>query len=246
VEKIQTHTFSGNIWSTGYFGNKLHPKCWVESREGDQFRWYVLDLNTFIYHELPFPTVANKPKTWLIGIEDIAVFICLHTGKNPGIEAIEGYDLTSGERIYRTEITQWESLDGVYLKTNKGDISLCTGLYERVKRNDWEGVDFESPQHFEESQPGLEAFQTLFKQKFNETIAKGMDYWEGKDKLIFSYYLYEDGWKNKLRICTFDFQTLHEETLAEGSKIGFHTFQIVHGHLVYIRDKHDLVIYAHI
>jgi len=49
-----------------------------------------------------------------------------------------------------------------------------------------------------------------------------------------------------LRICTFDFQTLHEETLAEGEKIGFQTFQIVNRHLVYIRDKHELVIYADI
>lgn len=246
MEKIYTHTFSGNIWSTGYFGDAQHPKCWVETREGDVCQWHQLDLNTFASHEIPFPSEANKPKNWLVGINNIAVFLCLHTGKNPGIEAIEGYDLEKGQRVYRIELTSWLALEGMYLRTAKGDINLQTGVYEPIQSHDWQGVTFESPQHFEESQPGLEAFQALFKQKFGESIAKGIDYWEGTDKLIFSYYLYDKGWKNRLRICSFDFQTCFEETLAESDKIGFHTFQIVHKHLVYIRDKHELVIYAHI
>ncbi len=246
MEKKYTHTFSGNIWSTGYFGDKEHPKCWIETRTENHTAWHQLDLTTFESQPIPFPEVANKPKSWLIGIENIAVFICLHTGKNPGIEAIEGYDLGSGKRIYRVELTSWLSIEGIFLQTAKGAINLKTGVYEPVEKTTWQGITFESPQHFEESQPGLEAFQTLFKQKFGENIVKGLDYWEGTDKLIFSYYLYDNGWKNRLRICSFDFQVLHEETLAEGEKIGFHTFQIVHGHLVYIREKNELVIYAHI
>ncbi len=246
MEKIYTHTFSGNIWSTGYFGDAQHPKCWIETRVGEEAQWYQVDLTTFQCQEIPFPIEANKPKTWLIGIENIAVFLCLHTGKNPGIEAIEGYDLTTGKRIYRVEMTSWLAIDGTYLQTSSGDLNLRTGVYEARQMDSWQGVTFESPQHFEESQPGLEAFQTLFKQKFGENIVKGLDYWEGTDKLIFSYYLYDHGWKNRLRICSFDFQTLHEETLVTSEKIGFQTFQLVHGHLVYIRDKQELVIYAHI
>jgi len=246
VEKIHAHTFSGNIWSTGYFGDTHLPKCWVETRDGEHTHWYQIDLTSNSCQEIPFPAEANKPKNWLIGIQQVGVFMCLHTGKNPGVEAVEGYDLTHGTRIYRIELSTWISVEGTYLRTDKGNINLITGVYETVKQPLWEGVDFESPQHFEESQPGLEAFQKLFKLKFGETIAKGIDYWEGTDKLIFSYYLYDNGWKNRLRICSFDFQTLYEETLAEGEKIGFQTFQVVHGKLIYIRNKHELVIYAHI
>ena len=246
VEKIHTHTFSGNIWSTGYFGDAQRPKCWIETRVNETCQWHEVDLTDFSTREIPFPAEANKPKSWLTGIQNIGVFICLHTGKNPGIEAIEGYDLATGRKVYRVELTNWIAVEGIYLRTQKGDINLQTGIYETQKSIKWQGVSFESPQHFEESQPGLEAFQKLFEQKFGETIAKGLDYWEGSDKLIFSYYLYAQGWKNRLRICTFDFQTLHEETLAEGEKIGFQTFQIVNRHLVYIRDKHELVIYADI
>jgi len=246
VEKIHTHTFSGNIWSTGYFGDTHLPKCWVETRDEKQTHWYQIDLTSNSCQEIPFPAEANKPKNWLIGIQQVGVFMCLHTGKNPGVEAVEGYDLTNGTRIYRIELSTWISVEDTYLRTDKGNINLITGVYETVEQPLWEGVDFESPQHFEESQPGLEAFQKLFKLKFGETIAKGIDYWEGTDKLIFSYYLYDNGWKNRLRICSFDFQTLYEETLAEGEKIGFQTFQVVHGKLIYIRNKHELVIYAHI
>ena len=70
-----------------------------------------------------------------------------------------------------------------------------------------------------------------------------MDCWDGNDKIIISYYLYEDGLKNILRVCDKGFETEHTEIIAEGETIGFNTFQIFNRTLIYIKDKHQLIFY---
>jgi hypothetical protein len=103
--------------------------------------------------------------------------------------------------------------------------------------------NFQTPQHYEESQDYFKDFQTFFKQQFNENIAKGLDYFEGEDKLIFSYYLYDNGWKNYLRVCNLAFESLVHELIAEGDAIGYHTFTLLNDQLIYVKDKIKLVIY---
>jgi hypothetical protein len=70
-----------------------------------------------------------------------------------------------------------------------------------------------------------------------------LDYFEGEDKLIFSYYLYDNGWKNYLRVCNLAFETLVHELIAEGDAIGYHTFTLLNDQLIFVKDKIKLVIY---
>ena len=86
-------------------------------------------------------------------------------------------------------------------------------------------------------------FVTFFQQQFNETIAKGIDYFEGEDKLLFSYYLYDNGWKNYLRVCNLAFDTILLDQIAEGDTIGYQTFTLLNEHLIFVKDKLKLKIY---
>ena len=105
-------------------------------------------------------------------------------------------------------------------------------------------LEVEASQHFEESQPGFKEFQQFFAQQFSEKIVKVLDYWEGADKLIFSYYLYESGLKNKLLVTDKAFHILHEDVLAEGDGMGYQTFQVFQNQLIYIKNKHQLDRYV--
>jgi hypothetical protein len=240
--KIFNHRFEDTIWSLGYWGTPEQPEIWIETRPSGMHMWYCLDVST--KHLTEMNQAPNQALQWLTGLNDAGVFLKLRQGKNPGIEQLRCYHLPSGELRYEINLTQWTRLDGDYLHTNQGTIDLNTGNYTTQINAAKEAITIESPMHFEESKPEFKSFQTLFEQKFDEKIGKGIDYWEGPDKLIFSYYIYESAWKNKLRICNYTFQTQFIETIAEGDQMGYHTFQHVQNRLIFIKEKHELFIYA--
>lgn len=242
MRKIFNHLFSETIWSLGYWGTSDSPKMWLETRAGNESNWYNLDLSD--YHLNVINRSEINSLQWLTGLNNGGVFLKLRQGKNPGIESLHCYDFPSGQLRYSVDLTQWSMLEGEYLHHPQGIIDLQTGKQCSAipaKNSDWR---IESPQHYEESQTEFKAFATLFEKKFGEKIGKGLDYWEGSNKLIFSYYIYENAWKNKLRICDFNFQTLFIDTIAEGEQMGYQTFQRFQHALIYIKDKRELFIYA--
>jgi hypothetical protein len=240
--KIFNQRFTDTIWSLGYWGEPEHIKVWIETRNKESNTWYSFDLK-----QIHVTEIANKPAkalNWLTGLSDAGVFLQLKQGKNPGIEKLLCYNLPSGELRYSFNLNQWTSLEGNFLVTNQGTIDLISGKLTNQNQVGRSEIHIESPLHFEESQEEFKAFETLFNQKFGEKIGKGIDYWEGSNKLIFSYYIYENAWKNKLRICDYAFQTQFIETIAEGNQMGYHTFQCIGNKLIFIKDKHEINIYA--
>ncbi|MEK6546911.1 MAG: hypothetical protein AABZ56_01200 [Bacteroidota bacterium] len=246
MRKIFNHRFTDTIWSLGYWGTSVNPQVWIETRNQDSIHAFSLDASTLILGTIPQSKEQFKSLQWLTGLTDGAVFLRLRQGKNPGIEGLEVYDLPTGKLRYKTPLNQWTSIENQQLITNQGIIDLPTGnILDQVNlKNPASTISIESPMHFEESQSEFQAFATLFAQKFQEKIGKGMDYWEGSNKLIFSYYIYDNAWKNQLRICDYEFNTLFLETLAEGELMGYHTFQYVQNTLFFIKDKRELFIYA--
>ena len=246
MRKIFYHRFTDTIWSLGYWGTVSEPQVWIETRNVDQIQTFTLDLQRLSLAPIPHLPDQNKSLQWLAGLVDGGVFLKLRQGKNPGVEGLEAYDFPSGKIRYSLPLTQWSKLENQQLITNQGIIDLTSGKIQTSFDSGKKASDLpvESPIHFEESQTEFQAFATLFDRKFKEKIGKGMDYWEGSNKLIFSYYIYENAWKNQLRICDFDFNTLFLETLAEGELMGYHTFQCVQNTLLFIKDKRELFIYA--
>lgn len=240
--KIFNQHFTDTIWSLGYWGAPKDLNIWIETRNHDTHSWFNYNFN--IKQVTSIQNSSPNTLNWLCGLKDGGIFLQLKTGKNPGIEKLICFNLPRGDLRYSIELSQWTSLEGENLVTNKGTIDLNTGFINKVKDVNLVSASIESPIHFEESQPEFKAFSTLFEQKFNEKIVKGIDYWEGSNKLIFSYYIYDNAWKNQLRICDYAFQTLFIETIAEGEQMGYHTFQLVENKLVFIKDKHELFIYA--
>jgi hypothetical protein len=210
------HSFTEPIWSIRYWGTPEQPRLWIETRgNGDAF-WHSYDVSSKNMELLGKAPADYAQLNFQSGDENQAVFIKLQQSKNPGIESIKTY-----------------SLKPIELLKEEKPYAL----------NSESPFNFQTPQHYEESQDYFKDFQTFFKQQFNENIAKGLDYFEGEDKLIFSYYLYDNGWKNYLRVCNLAFETLVHELIAEGDAIGYHTFTLLNDQLIYVKDKIKLVIY---
>ena len=250
MEKISKHLFESTIWSIGYFGTKEYPKLWIELRSPTKTQWVSFDIFNRIATDICSFEPSSKIKTWLKCVGNIGLFLRLKSGINPGIEALEAYDLASGNLIYEVAITHWVKFTTSHIQVVQEKalnwINLQTGNFEVPEDPTDEVANlflFENPAHFEENQPGFSDFKSFFKQNFDENIVKAMDCWDGNDKIIFSYYLYEDGLKNILRVCDKGFKTEHTEIIAEGETIGFNTFQIFNRVLIYIKDKHQLIFY---
>ena len=250
MEKISKHLFESTIWSIGYFGTKVSPKLWIELRSPAKTDWVSFDLSMKVAEEICSFEPSSKIKTWLKGIGNIGLFLRLKSSINPGIEALEGYDLLSGKLIYAIAISHWVKFTSTHIQVIQEKkqywVNLLNGQFEFPEDPNEDGINqflFENPAHFEENQPGFSDFKLFFQQNFDENIVKAMDCWDGNDKIIFSYYLYEDGLKNILRVCDKGFKTEHKEIISEGETIGFNTFQIFNRTLIYIKDKRQLLFY---
>lgn len=210
------HSFTEPIWSIRYWGTPNKPLLWIETRGNGEAFWHSYDVRTKKMELLGKAPADYAQLNFQEGDENQAIFIKLQKSKNPGLEAIQTY-----------------SLRPIQLLKEEKPRAL----------NSESPFNFKTPQHYEESQDYFKDFQTFFKQQFNENIAKGLDYFEGEDKLIFSYYLYDNGWKNYLRVCNLAFETLVLELIAEGDAIGYHTFTLLNNQLIFVKDKIKLVIY---
>jgi hypothetical protein len=210
------HSFAEPIWSIRYWGTPEEPRLWIEIRGNGEAFWHSCDLSSKNVMLLGKAPADYAQLNFHSGDEKEAIFIKLQQSKNPGIESIQTY-----------------SLEPLKLIKEEKQFPISTGNI----------FSFQVPQHYDESQEYFKDFQAFFQKQFNETIAKGIDYFEGNDKLLFSYYLYDNGWKNYLRVCNLAFDTILLEQIAEGDTIGYQTFSILNEQLIFVKDKLKLKIY---
>lgn len=216
MSSIFEHSFPEPIWSIRFWGNPENPQLWVETRGLQEAFWHSIDLATKEVTHLGKAPTDYAQLNFAQGSENNAVFIKLQQSKNPGIESIQTYSLVPLQKLKEEKPRQ------IHFENN---------------------FSFQVPQHYEEGQDYFKDFQSFFQQQFNEKIAKGIDYLEGEDKLLFSYYLYDNGWKNYLRVCNLAFDTILLEQIAEGDTIGYQTFTLLNEQLIFVKDKLKLKIY---
>lgn len=253
MEKIFDKSFEHKIWSVGHFIDEQNTFLWIETNNNSIVQWFSLSLLSKVIKEIPAPQNNSKPLNWITSRGSIGIFSKLKSSKNPGIECLEAYDLRTGHLIYQIPCQYWfetkEEAINIEIDKKKYWLDLLTGQFQDefslTNTQQINSLFVQNPEHYEESQPYFKEFQDFFLLTFKEKIAKGIDYWEGKEKLIFSYYIYDKGWKNYLKICDSDFVIEHQELISEGDLIGYNTFQIIENQLIYVKNKQQIVVYEY-
>ncbi|RXK52520.1 hypothetical protein [Aquirufa rosea] len=248
MKKKFTYRFDKAIWSLGYWGNPDQPKLWIESKDIESGNWFSYEFQTNELYPMTNSPSHHSHLQWLVGRPTLGIFVRLQSGKNPGIEAIEAYQMSDGKLAYAVpcQMAKIITEEQIFIQQKEGGfyLDLDSGQFSNLKTDKTSvHFQFESPTHIEDSQEQFQAFKQFFHLKFSLEIGKGLDYWEGKDKLIFSYYLYDGAWKNFLLVCDLDFQIILHEFLEEGELMGYHTFQIFQNNLLFIQHKQQLEIY---
>ena len=215
------HIFPGKILQIHYFGTTDNLKIWIDCEVNQEKKWFIIDLKESSALEIPNPFSKEQIYNWLGCTDWKASFSLIIQGKNPKAESYVTIDLKTGTVFEKTNVFSFQSIANTKTKIE---------------------FEIQNPTHYQESNPHFESFREFFLKKFKIEISKGIDYLDSTNKLIFSYYLYENTWVNKLKVCNLSFETEWEDCLDSNELIGHTTFQVVNQFLVYTKNKNEMII----
>jgi hypothetical protein len=221
LKPIFKHLFPGIIQHISYFGSKNNPFIWVDISENSVKRWFVVHLKTKHCSEIANPFESSLIYSWIDAAEHYGFFSIIEQGKNPISQGVLKIDLKTG--------TVFEKMD---IFSNK--------LYTNQLASQIFTIN--TPSHYSSLEVYFKDFKEFFDKKFNQQIDKAIDYLEADNKLIFSYYLYENTWVNKLKVCNLSFHTLFEDQIESNELMGHHTFQVFENLIIYTKNKNELII----
>ncbi len=221
MKPIFQHKFPGNIQQIAYFGTKDNLHIWVDVNENGQKKWFIVDVKSTKTIEIINPFLQTYVYTWMDAKNDKGFFSVIEQGKNPKPIGVFNVDLKTGTVLEKMDIFSKN------LKSNQSTKEIFS---------------IQHPVHYHKENSYFEDFVKFFKQKFNQQIDKGIDYLEGKDFLIFSYYLFENTWVNRLKVCNLSFEILWDELIESNNLIGHQTFQVIDHLLIYTKNKTELII----
>jgi hypothetical protein len=101
------------------------------------------------------------------------------------------------------------------------------------------------PRHYTEENKYFETIVSFLNNLLGIQPQKAFDYAEYKQLIIISYYLYTNNTLSNF-LLVLDQQSrilLHEPIATQLSGIGLDTFLIVHHHLVFVKEKKELITY---
>jgi hypothetical protein len=218
---IFQHQFPGNIHRISYFGTQNEPKIWVDISMQTEKKWFILNLQDKLLQEIKIPFDKSIVYTWLDANENSGFFSLLEKGKNPKSIGFAEVNLIDG---------------AIRSISEKFNFSV------KEKKMASQLFSIQIPSHYHTEKSYFKDFQQFFEIKFNQKIDKGIDYLEGDNKLIFSYYLYENTWLNKLKVCNLDFTSIWDDTIETTELIGHTTFQVFENLIIYTKNKNELII----
>lgn len=221
MKPIFQHIFPGIIQRIAYFGEQTYPKLWIDVISNTTKKWFIVDLNNWNVKNIHQPFADTQVYTWIDAIGNESYFSILEQGKNPSAANVYKINLLNGSIIEKQD----------HYKPLSSNSKMASHIFT-----------VENPTHYRQDDAYFKDFKAFFSKKFDLLIDKGIDYLESKDKLIFSYYLYENTWVNRLKVCNLSFNTLWEDQIESNELIGHHTFQVFENLIIYTKNKNELII----
>jgi len=240
----------------------------VELRDTEmhELQFQILDLNTGKLFEQ-----INIEDAWWTGIVDLkGDYLVLHEfqdSDNPETKRFFVIDIFTHKISWLPEnfifsgITQ-NSIYG-YEKDREGlksykEISLEKATekvlnqreYEqklnKLTKEERENKDIIYPFYYPEDHAYFATVKAFLSQFLNIHAVKGCEYFEHKQAIIISYYIYEKkALANYLLVMNTSQEVIiHERIDAQLEGVGADTFFVVKNKVIYIKDKHQLIGYA--
>ncbi len=212
-----------------------------------------LQNNQWLWKDLVF----EEP--WWISLRaaegDILLFTIYTDSNNPDKKSVLGYD------VVKRNVAWWKngfSLTSINRLSVIGEdakfpgkesiLDLFTG--QPLHRSEFDLVDSQNfpvirPFQYEEGTAYFDTVKDFLHSRLGILPVTTIEYLEIEDKIILSVFLKQEGLANYLYVLDADGEILISEELGNGLKgIGLDTFFVFSGHLIFVKNKNELLSYS--
>lgn len=256
IQKASYH-FSGQIWRI--LADTGEETLAVEIRHGDTRR---TDFAAIYQNKLLFQSLSLPENWWISGVALYQGKLLLHTypdSQMPVPKGLIAVNVHTRNIIWQQPQMTFGGLlpTGILTIEHTPEapiyrlVNLETGTIEEVLGT--QPILHESdpaspiiyPRHYTQENKYFETIVSFLNNLLGIDAQKAFDYAEYQKWIIISYYLYHNNTLSNF-LLVLDQQAqilLHEPIASQLTGIGLDTFFIIHHHLVFVREKKELIIY---
>ena len=256
------HSFNASVWNI--ISHPDNAILFIETRNESELlaTFHALDMKSgaFLWREL----LLDEP--WWVGmsgaIDNILVLHAYQDGTDPEKKYLIGYDFRRQVELWRVSGFSWSypeegKLFG-YLEEQgerkPAKLHLETGKIDWVPENgppvmqpsaQDKNIGLQYPFHYTEESEYFGTVAEFLKMRIKSHPVKALEYLEYQDLIAISYYLYQDKTlANFLLVVNTQQEVLLHEKLQDGLEgVGMNTFFVMEDHLIYIKNKNQIVGY---
>jgi hypothetical protein len=254
------HPLSGKIWNTTFGSNY----CVLETRDENR-RQVSFSCINLLNGNLLWKNVSPEKSWWLslVGIHDEYLFLHKYSSnQKPEPEGLLILNVQTGELIEKLDnwvffnfekniLTAYEIENNqpVYqyklLPSTKLSVETQTTALKLSTIQQSELRPFNNPTiHYPEDSPHFPTIYKFLYRLLNIDAVKAVDYLEISNKIIISYYIYNNKlFQNYLLVTNRERQILLHDLIAETEGIGIDTFSVQSDTLLYVKNENQFVGY---
>jgi hypothetical protein len=254
LEFAGSHAFNGIIWNT--LADASNPRLFLEVRDiGEKrvtFSALNLQNNQWLWKDVGF----EEP--WWVSLAAVSGDILLLTmytdTSNPDKKSIIAYDVSTKEIRWWKNGFACSAADTRFVKGTESKFSGKEIILDLFTGQPADPADFDlgilqnfpviRPFQYEQGTPHFETVRHFLTSALGIVPVISIEYLEVEMLIVASVFVKEEDLANYLYVFASDGAVLLKEILGQGLKgVGLDTFFIFSGHLIFVKNKHELIRY---
>lgn len=248
------HTFDGVIWNTLADGDNQRLFLEVRDAQEKSVSFSALNLrnNQWLWKDL------RLEEQWWVSLRavsgDVLLFTVYTDASNPDKKSIVAFDVQQGRMVWWHNGFSLTSVNSLYVRgidarfpEKETILDLFTG--RPVPQVDFDLADSQNfpvirPFQYEEGTAHFNTVKDFFASRLAILAVAAIEYLEYEGLIIVSVFVTETGLANYLYGLDASGEILLKEKLGENLKgVGLDTFFIFSGHLIFVKNKNELISY---
>lgn len=254
LELKTSRSFSGLIWNT--LADETTGTLFIEVRDVREkkvsFSALNLRNNEWLWKDL------TLDETWWVTLGAVAgdrlLFTVYTDTNNPDKKSLVAYDIKSRQMVWWYNGFSIAGANSLYVKGTDSRFPSREVVLDAVTGKPLQDVDFDlalsqnfsliRPFQYEEGSGYFDSVKKFVENRCGVKPVTAIEYLETPALIIMSVFVREGDLANFLYVFDTGGELLLTEKLGESLKgVGFDTFFVFLGHLIFVKNKHELIVY---
>ncbi|MEX1239786.1 MAG: DUF4905 domain-containing protein [Cyclobacteriaceae bacterium] len=249
-----SHSFHGIIWNTLADGNR--PRLFLEVRDVQEKKVSFSALNLQKYEWLWNEVMLEEP--WWVSLAamsgDILLFTMYTDTDNPDRKSLMAYDLSDNKMSWWYNGFSFSGANALYVKGIDARFPAKEIILDLFSGKALQQVDFHledsqnfpviRPFQYEEGTGHFDTVRDFLQARLGIAPVATIDYLEFQRLIMVSVFVQENNLANYLIVLDSGGEVVFNEKLGENLKgVGLDTFFIYSDHLIFVKNKSELITY---